>query len=65
MLQEREEAFIDGNFGILPDKRLEYPDEINSVVKEVETRRRLGLPTNVFDEDTFELAKRLVDDIHR
>ena len=65
VLQEREEAFIDGNFGILPDKRLEYPDEINSVVKEVETRRRLGLPTNVFDEDTFELAKRLVDDIHR
>ncbi len=64
-LQEQEEAFIEGNFGILPDKRLEYPDEINSVIKEIETRKQLGLPTNVFNEEEFEKAKRLVDRLHR
>ncbi|MCP6727103.1 MAG: hypothetical protein KJI69_03705 [Patescibacteria group bacterium] len=64
-LQEQEEAFIEGNFGILPDKRLEYPDEINSVIKEIETRKQLGLPTNVFNEEEFEKAKRLVDSLHR
>jgi len=63
--QEQEEAFIEGNFGILPDKRLEYPDEINSVIKEIETRKKLGLPTNVFNEEEFEKAKRLVDRLHR
>lgn len=65
VLNEREEDFINGNFGILPDRRLEYPDEINSVVKEIETRRRLGLETNVFDEETFQNAKKLVEEIHR
>ena len=65
VLQEREEDFINGNFGILPDRRLEYPDEINSVVKEIETRRKLGLPTNIFDEETFQMAKKLVEEIHR
>jgi len=64
-LEEQQEAFIEGNFGILPDKRLEYPDEINSVVKEIETREKLGLPTNVFNEEEFEKAKRLVDNLHR
>ncbi len=64
-LQEQEEAFIEGNFGILPDKRLEYPDEINSVVKEIETRKKLGLATNVFNEEEFEKAKKLVDRLHR
>jgi len=56
-LEEQEEAFIEGNFGILPDKRLEYPDEINSVIIEIETRKRLGLPTNILNEEEFEKAK--------
>jgi hypothetical protein len=64
-LAEQEEAFIEGNFGILPDKRLEYPDEINSVVIEIETRKKLGLPTNILDEQEFEKAKMLVDNLHR
>jgi len=64
-LDEREQAFIDGNFGILPDKELEYPDEINSVIIEIETREKLGLPTKVFNEDEFEKAKRLVDNLHK
>lgn len=62
---EQDEAFIEGNFGILPDKRLEYPDEINSVVMEIETRKKLGLPTNILDEEEYEKAKRLVDNLHR
>jgi len=64
-LDEQEEAFIEGNFGILPDKRLEYPDEINSVIIEIETRQKLGLPTNILNEEEFEKAKRLVDNLHR
>ena len=63
-LAEQEEAFIEGNFGILPDKRLEYPDEINSVVIEIETRQKLGLPTNILDEEEFAKAKKLVDNLH-
>lgn len=64
-LEEQQEAFIEGNFGILPDKRLEYPDEINSVIKEIETREKLGLPTNVLNEEEFEKAKKLVNRLHR
>ncbi len=64
-LEEQEEAFIEGNFGILPDKRLEYPDEINSVIIEIETRKRLGLPTNILNEEEFEKAKMLVDNLHK
>ena len=64
-LAEQEEAFIEGNFGILPDKRLEYPDEINSVIIEIETRQKLGLPTNILDEQEFEKAKMLVDNLHK
>jgi len=64
-LAEQEEAFIEGNFGILPDKRLEYPDEINSVIIEIETRKKLGLPTNILNEEEFEKAKMLVDNLHR
>lgn len=63
-LQEQEDAFIEGNFGILPDKRNEYPDEINSVVTEIETRQKLGLPTNILNEEEFEKAKRLVEELH-
>lgn len=65
VMEETEQAFIDNNFGVIPEKIMEYPDEINSVVKEVETRKRLGLPTNVFDEDTYQKAKKMVDDLHR
>lgn len=64
-LAEQEEAFIEGNFGILPDKRLEYPDEINSVIIEIETRQKLGLPTNILNEEEFEKAKMLVDNLHK
>ena len=64
-LEEQQDAFIEGNFGILPDKRLEYPDEINSVIKEIETREKLGLSTNVFNDEEFKKAKRLVDNLHR
>jgi len=64
-LAEQEDAFIEGNFGILPDKRLEYPDEINSVIIEIETRQKLGLPTNILNEEEFEKAKLLVDNLHR
>ena len=63
-LEEQQEAFIEGNFGILPDKRLEYPDEINSVIKEIETREKLGLPTNVLNQEEFEKAKKLVNRLH-
>lgn len=63
--EEQEQAFIDGNFGILPDKRLEYPDEINSVVKEIETRKKLGLQCDILDEEEYEKAKKMVDDLHR
>lgn len=64
-LADQENAFIEGNFGILPDKRLEYPDEINSVIIEIETREKLGLPTNVLNEEEFEKAKMLVDNLHK
>ena len=63
-LAEQEDAFVTGNFGILPDKRLEYPDEINSIVKEIETREKLGLPTDILNEEEFNRAKRLVDNLH-
>ena len=64
-IMERDQAFIDGNFGILPDKRLEYPDEINSVIIEIETRQKLGLPTEVLNEEEFQKAKMLVDNLHK
>ena len=66
MVQRNEmiDAYIEGNFGILPDKRLEYPDEINSIVMEIETRQKLGLPVDILDEDEFESAKRLVENLH-
>lgn len=63
--EEQDQAFIDGNFGILPDKRLEYPDEINSVVKELETREMLGLPTNILNEEEYKKAKHLVEQLHK
>ena len=64
-LAEQEQAFVEGNFGILPDKRLEYPDEINSVILEIETRQKLGLETNILNEEEFEKAKILVDNLHK
>jgi len=64
-LAEQEQAFVEGNFGILPDKRLEYPDEINSVILEIETRQKLGLETNILNEEEFEKAKILVNNLHK
>lgn len=61
---DQEEAFVQGNFGILPDKRLEYPDEINSVVTEIETRNKLGLPNQILNEEEFRKAKELVEKLH-
>ena len=63
-LADQEEALIQGNFTILPDKRLEYPDEINSAVTEIETRERLGLPNQILNEGEFRKAKELVEKLH-
>ncbi len=57
--------FISGNFEKLMDLRLEYPDEINSLIREIEIRDKLGLKSDIINEEEFQKAKRLVDNLHR
>jgi len=58
------DAFIKGDFEQLADLRLEYPDEINSLIREIEIRDKLGLKSDVIDQEEFEKAKRLVKKLH-
>ncbi len=62
---EIRDNFVSGNFQKLMDLRLEYPDEINSLIREIEIRDKLGLKSDVLNEEEFQKAKRLVDKLHR
>ncbi len=62
---EIRENFVSGNFEKLMDLRLEYPDEINSLIREIEIRDKLGLKSDVLNEEEFQKAKLLVDKLHR
>jgi len=62
---EIRDNFVSGNFEKLMDLRLEYPDEINSLIREIEIRDKLGLKSDILNEEEFQKAKRLVDKLHR
>ncbi len=62
---EIRDNFVSGNFEKLMDLRLEYPDEINSLIREIEIRDRLGLKSDILNEEEFQKAKSLVDKLHR
>jgi len=62
---EIRDNFVSGNFDKLMDLRLEYPDEINSLIREIQIRDKLGLKSDILNEEEFQKAKRLVDKLHR
>ena len=62
---EIRDNFVSGNFEKLTDLRLEYPDEINSLIREIEIRDKLGLKSDILNEEEFQKAKSLVDKLHR